>query len=61
VQVVGSVGAVKSGGHEKPMVQGEVVPALAKNARTGHPVLKRDKAKKGGPPARQIEKKLSGS
>jgi hypothetical protein len=37
VQVVGSVGAVKSGWHEKPMVQAEVVPALAKNARTGHP------------------------
>jgi hypothetical protein len=33
------------------MVQGEAVPALAKNARTGHPVPEWERAKKGGPPA----------
>jgi hypothetical protein len=37
VQVVSTVGAAKSGRHKKSMVQAEVVPALAKNARTGHP------------------------
>ena len=37
VQVVGAVTAMQTAGHDTLMVQASLLPALAKNARTGHP------------------------
>src|SRR5262249_30440881 len=43
VQMVSAVSAMQSGRHRKTIVQAFVVPALAKNARTGHPFPKMGK------------------
>jgi hypothetical protein len=37
VQVMSAVGAMQAAGHDKQHGTGSIVPALAKNARTGHP------------------------
>ncbi len=37
VQVMRAVGAMQAAGHDKSHSIGSIVPALAKNARTGHP------------------------
>jgi hypothetical protein len=54
VQVMSAVSAMQSAGHNKPMVPAASIPALAQNARTGHPVFRNGTGKasgKGGPPA----------
>jgi len=55
VQVMSAVSAVQAAGHDTPYGTGSIVPALAKNARTGHPQFRNGKERarqKGGPPAR---------
>jgi hypothetical protein len=37
VQVMSAVGAMQAAGHDKQHGTGRIVPALANNARTGHP------------------------
>jgi hypothetical protein len=37
VQVMSAVGAMQAAGHNQPHSTGRIVPALAKNARAGHP------------------------
>jgi len=52
VQVMRAVTAMQSAGHKAHGI-GSIVPALAQNARTGHPQFRNGKRKtwKGGPPA----------
>ena len=47
VQVMSAVGAMQAAGHDKPHGIGCIVPALAKNARTGHPQFRNGKEKHG--------------
>ncbi len=47
VQVMRAVGAMQAAGHDKPHRTGSIVPALAKNARTGHPQFRNGKGKHG--------------
>jgi hypothetical protein len=44
-----AVGAMQPTGHDKPHGTGSIVPALAKNARTGHPQFRNGKGKPGNP------------
>jgi hypothetical protein len=49
-----AVGAMQSHGHNKPHDSRSIVPALAKNARTGHPQFwngKQKEKQKSGPPS----------
>src|SRR6478609_8865302 len=49
---MGAVSAMQTSRHDTPMVQTLLPPALAKNARTGHPFPDRERKKReGGPPA----------
>jgi hypothetical protein len=43
VQVMSAVGPMQAAGHNKPHGTGSIVPALAKNARTGHPLFRNGK------------------
>jgi hypothetical protein len=45
VQVMSAVGPMQAAGHNKPHGTGSIVPALAKNARTGHPLFWNGKGK----------------
>jgi hypothetical protein len=45
VQVMRAISAMQSAGHVKPHRTGSTVPALAKNARTGHPRFRNGKTK----------------
>src|ERR1700692_4859915 len=45
VQVVSAVGAVQAGGHGQFYGIGSIVPALAQNARAGHPQFRNGKKK----------------
>ena len=45
MQVVSAVDAMQAAGHNKPWYR-HIVPALAKNARTGHPEFGNGKRKK---------------
>ena len=47
MQVMSAVGAMQSAGHNKPHGTGSIVPALAKNARTGHPQFRNGMGKHG--------------
>jgi hypothetical protein len=38
---------MQAAGHDKPYGIGSIVPALAKNARTGHPQFQNGKGKRG--------------
>jgi uncharacterized Zn-binding protein involved in type VI secretion len=49
VQVISAVGAMQAAGHDKPHGTGSIVPALAKNARTGHPLFRNGKRKPRNP------------
>ena len=49
VQVMSAVGPMQAAGHDKPHGTGSIVPALAKNARTGHPLFRIGKEKHGKP------------
>jgi hypothetical protein len=52
VQVMSAVSATQAAGHDKSHGKGGIVPALAKNARTGHPEFRNWKGNtKAGPPA----------
>jgi hypothetical protein len=53
VQVMNAVSALQPAGPVQPHPTGSIVPALAKNARTGHPRSRYGKGKtwKAGPPA----------
>jgi RHS repeat-associated protein len=44
-----AVGPMQAAGHDKPHGTGSIVPALAKNARTGHPLFRIGKEKHGKP------------
>jgi hypothetical protein len=54
VQVMCTISATQSTGHDKAYAIGSIVPALAKNARTGHPQFRFGKEKQleslGHPP-----------
>jgi len=53
VQVMSAVGAMQSAGPDRPHGTGSIVPALAKNARTGNPQFrngKREHGRLGHPP-----------
>jgi hypothetical protein len=52
VQVVGAVSAMQAARHDTPIVQALLPPALAKNARTGHPFPDRERKSEnvGHPP-----------
>jgi hypothetical protein len=52
VQVMSAVGAMQSAGHDKAHDIGSIAPALAKNARTGHPPLRNGKRRHGRPATR---------
>jgi hypothetical protein len=45
VQVMSAVGAMQAAGHNKLHGTGSIVPALAKNARAGHPRFRNGKGK----------------
>jgi TPR repeat protein len=47
VQVVSAVGAMQAAGHDKQHGIGSIVPALAQNARTGHPEFQNGTEKQG--------------
>jgi hypothetical protein len=49
VQVMSAVGPMQAAGHNKPHGTGSTVPALAKNARAGHPQFRNGKEKHGKP------------
>jgi hypothetical protein len=49
VQVMSAVGPMKATGHDKTYGTGSIVPALAKSARTGHPLFRNGKGKHKGP------------
>jgi hypothetical protein len=60
VQVMRAVTAMQTAGHDKPHDTGSIVPALAKNARTGHPQFRNGKGKDGRlghPPGRGLDKR----
>jgi hypothetical protein len=40
VQMMSAVGAMRAAGHDQPHSTGSIVPALAKNARAGHPLFR---------------------
>jgi hypothetical protein len=51
VQLMGAVSAMQTSRHDTPMVQTLLPPALAKNARTGHPFrIGKEKSEKVGHP-----------
>jgi hypothetical protein len=53
VQVMSAVTAMQAAGHDEPYGTGRIVPALAKDARTGHPQfqnVKENLGKPGHPP-----------
>jgi hypothetical protein len=53
VQVMSAVSPMQAAWHSKPYLTGGIVPALAKNARTGHPLFwngKEERGRLGHPP-----------
>jgi hypothetical protein len=53
VQMMSAVGAMQADGHDKQYPTSSIVPALAKNARTGHPEFRNGKGERrrlGHPP-----------
>jgi hypothetical protein len=48
VQVMSAIGAMQAAGHNKPHGTGSIVPALAKNARAGHPLFRNGKVNTEG-------------
>jgi len=45
VQVMGAVGTTQADGHDKTDDTSSIVPVLAKSARAGHPISKRERQK----------------
>jgi hypothetical protein len=64
VQVMSAVSAMQAAGRDEPYATAGIVPALAKDARTGHPQFQNGKEKarqKGGPPAPGLDRAASAS
>ena len=49
MQMMSAVSAMQSAGHDKPHGTGSIVPALAQNARAGHPQFQNGNGKRGSP------------
>jgi hypothetical protein len=62
VQVLRAAGAMQTAGHDKYQGIGSIVPALAKNARAGHPQFLNGKqtSQNSGPPAHLCWQKSNG-